>query len=138
MLEAQSADCKLVCRVCVCGCVSVYARICLSPAYVNTLLMRIIFTEEVSLSFMLSCMPPHIHTHPTSLTAICPVINLIDTLCNIEYLTALHQICVCVCVFACLCCLCIHPSVFYFTGLHLCHCDPNGGLCSCLCCCDVI
>lgn len=68
------------------------------------------FTEEVSLSFR-HAPPPlrNIHTHPTSLTAICPVINLTDTLCNIDCLIALHQIaaclflhvCVCVCVCAC-------------------------------------
>ncbi len=80
----------------------VCVHICLSPAYVNALLMYV-YRGGVVISGM-PPHPPHIHTHPTSLTAICPVINLTDTLCSIDCLTALHQItvCVCVCVFACM------------------------------------
>lgn len=70
-------------------------------------------------------MPPlrNIHTHPTSLTAICPVINLTDTLCNIDCLIALHRIAACLFLHVCAC-VCVSASVFALLSTCLSFCSP--------------
>lgn len=122
MLEAQSADCQLV-FLCVCVCAHLLiTRLCKCITYV-CLQKRCRY---------LSGMPPQPPTHPTSLTAICPVINLSDTLCNIDCLTALHRITVhvCVCMRACVICAFIHLSFILLACTYLCLCDPNKWVCS--------
>ena len=87
--RAQSADWQSV-RLCVCVCVCV----CLpTTSYVSALFKYVYGRGVVILQACHPPRPPHIHTHPTSLTAICPVINLRNIYC----LAALHQITVCVC-----------------------------------------
>ena len=112
--------------VCVCVCVCV----CLpTTSYVSALFMYVYGRGVVILQACHPPRPPHIHTHPTSLTAICPVINLRNIYC----LAALHQIIVCACVFVR---ACEHLSTclsFCWPAL-TCVCllgrDPNGWVCS--------
>ena len=106
LLYVENSDCRSVCPCAPLPC----------PHFLVTCLCKgITYICFPNRCHYLSVMPPSlakIHTHPTLQTAICPVINLTDTLCNIDCLTARHLILVCVfaCVCVCVSCVFVHLS----------------------------